>query len=117
MGFRETKSAIIRCLKDGNFQHDYRDVSLNKNWLDAGRVSADEVADLLGRCTGAQHESSRHHCDQNTVVHVFKPREGPRIWYIKAYLLEDDDGELTVFISVHPSDYQRPSRPRPGIRR
>lgn len=117
MGFRETKASVIRCLKEGNFDHEYRKDMYEKNWLAAGRVTSKYVAELLAGCTGTHHKCSPHHLDKSILVHVFKARDAQTIWYIKAYLVEDDDGHVTYFISVHPPEDPPLSRTRPGGRR
>ncbi|MEB1225231.1 hypothetical protein VDP62_21505, partial [Xanthomonas campestris pv. campestris] len=60
--------------------------------LKTGKVSPQEVANVLKKSSGKNHSSSLHHQDSSIEVHVIKCRA----WYVKFYFDPD-----TVFISVH----------------
>ena len=93
MGFNEAKKLIIRALQEGKYQHEARDDIDNKNLLNAGEVSADELLDVIKRCNGTHHSTSVHHFDETIEIHILK-RDS---WYIKFYFIDPD----TYFISVH----------------
>jgi hypothetical protein len=117
MKFTEARRRIIQALREGSYQHEARDVVEGKNLLATGDVTSAEVAELLQRCRGDQHESQPHHFDDQVLVHFFKPTRQGEQWYIKAYLIgdpddEDDDPRVAVFISVHKSVYRYRGRRR-----
>ena len=96
VGYTEAKRAVIKALVMGRFSHEARAGGIDqKNKLLTGEVTAQFVANIIRRSTGADHSSSPHHRDPNTEVHVIK-KNG---WYVKFYFLEPD----TLFISVHES--------------
>ena len=104
MGFKDARRRAIEALRAGDIQHEARGDIDDKNLLETGEVSADEVVRLLNRCRGTQHSSSPHHTVASVEVHVFKPvdrdADGTETrWYIKLYFLDPD----TWFISVHRS--------------
>ncbi len=93
LGFKEVKRRVILALEKGTYIHEARASIDEKNLLQSGDVSADDVLDIIKRCMGQHHTSGKHHfleCE----VHVLK-RDG---WYIKFHFDQDPD---TVFISVH----------------
>ena len=107
MTFREARRCIVASLLDGNFQHEYRQVTEGKNLLDTGEVTPAEVVALLQRCRGDQHTRGPHHLDRSILVHIFQPTRAGEQWYIKAYIIErseEDKSDGAVFISVHKSE-------------
>ncbi|WZO97394.1 hypothetical protein EP7_004426 [Isosphaeraceae bacterium EP7] len=101
MGFKQTRRALIEALLARRIEFEDRRDAGSKNLLYTGEVTPEFVVELLLRCTGDQHSTSRHHMDRDQIVDIFKvPNDGVR-WYIKSYLVEDD-GVLAIFISVHP---------------
>jgi hypothetical protein len=96
-GFLVAKKLALQCLQNGNFQHEQRNDINIKNLLATGEVDADSIAKVIGKSKGINHESSHHHHDSGTEVHIIK-RDG---WYIKFYFIEIEPDNLTVFISVH----------------
>ncbi len=86
-------------------QHEARDEIDEKNLLQAGAVTPDEVIRLLLACRGQQYSCSRHHHIASIDVHVFKPEASLKpgsekcCWYIKLYFVEPD----AWFVSVHQS--------------
>ncbi|HCH33780.1 MAG TPA: hypothetical protein DE045_12625 [Oceanospirillaceae bacterium] len=92
-GFKEAKSQVLRALAEGSYQHELRGAIERKNLFYTGQVSANEVAEILVKCTGRDHVQTPHHLVPSLPVHVFK-KQG---WYIKFYKLDPD----VMFISVH----------------
>ena len=117
MGFRETKQRVIQALRTGQFEHEMRanDSTPEKNDLYAGRVTVEEVVQMLLACNGRQYKTAPHHqmpCD----VHIFSPNHRAVRWYVKVYFLSElpadpdlpaleEPGSDTIFISVHPSEH------------
>lgn len=97
MGFKEVKAKVVKCLECGNFTHEARKNIDVKNLLMVGVITEDETIRLIQKTNGTQYETSPLHGDTSIMVHVFKPVENNRTWYIKFYFLDPD----TVFISVH----------------
>ncbi len=92
-GFKAVKSAVLASLESGEYQHEARDSIDTKNLLATGEVSAEEVARIIKRSTGAEYECSPHHRNHKVDCHIIKARG----WYVKFYFLEPE----TMFISVH----------------
>lgn len=92
-GFRFAKEKVLKALADGAYLHEARNAIDVKNLLQMGLVTAEEIAAVIRRCTGAHHTSSPHHWSAEIAGHVLR-RDG---WYIKFYFVDPD----TVFISVH----------------
>ncbi len=97
MGFTATKRQVIDCLNSGLFQHEVRDNIDVKNLLSTGEMSAQEVANILGRARGNGYSSSPHHYDKNVDVHIIETKYAGEQWYIKWYFSEPN----SIFISVH----------------
>lgn len=93
MGFRKVKRVVLASLANGKYQHAARGSIDTKNLLQAGQVTAAEVANVIRRCRGQHHRQTPHHQIAGLDVHVLI-RDG---WYIKLYLVPDG----TIFISVH----------------
>lgn len=94
MGFSSVKRQALKALLEGSFLHEVRRGAIDeKNLLATGEVTAEWVARVIARSTGANHQVSPHHQDATLEVHVIV-KQG---WYVKFYFLEPD----TVFISVH----------------
>lgn len=102
MGFKMARSKVIQSLETGSYQHEARTCVSVKNLLATGKVSAEDVIELLARCRGQHHKTSPHHADKTITVHVIRP-DKPERWYIKFYFLDPEEPE-TMFISVHPED-------------
>ncbi len=95
IGFRTAKRLLVAALESGDYAHELDRGSIEtKNLLATGRVSADEVLDLVAPCRGQNHSSSAHHFDARIEVHILKING----WYIKFYVLGDPS---VMFISVH----------------
>ena len=101
MGLNDAKKQFILAIEEGHFRSEARGAIEETNLLAIGDVTPDFVITLIKRTKGHEYETSPHHLDQNTLVHVFKPRMGGEAWYVKAYIESDD----AVFISVHKSRY------------
>ena len=93
MGYRSAKKEILISLRDGTYQHESRGDIDVKNLLAMGKVTANEVAELIAGSNGSMHSESPHHVVKDVVVHVIIVKN----WYIKFYFLEPD----AWFISVH----------------
>ena len=99
-GFRAVRSKLIECLKTGNFESDIRTGSVElKNHLAAGKITANQLAEILEACRGDQHEQAPHHQEPTIEIHIFQTSLKGQKWYVKAYFI----GERAHFISVHPS--------------
>lgn len=99
LGLKEVRTSVIEKLKEGRIQHETdRSGDINeKNLLLIGKVTVEEVIELINATRGTQFSTSKHHADENIEVHVFKPVKSSVEWYIKCYLIEPD----IWFISVH----------------
>lgn len=109
MGFREIRQRVIRSLRLGSYQIEFREVAEGKNLLDTGEVTPEDVIDLLARCRGDQHRISVHHVDPTLAVHIFLPDRSGERWYIKVFFASDeprpDEEDAAIFISVHKSEF------------
>jgi hypothetical protein len=93
LGFKEAKSAVLKALAEGAYTHEARgDIDI-KNDLAMGNVTAEQVANVIRRSKGFDHQMSPHHRDSSIVVHTITKDD----WYMKFYFIEPD----AVFISVH----------------
>lgn len=90
--FAEVRRRVVASLLSGDYSHEGRADIDDKNLLQVGKVSAAEVADVLKKSGGDNHQASRHHQDAEIIVHVIVCRN----WYVKFYFDPD-----TTFISVH----------------
>lgn len=91
--FKSVKSEVVNCLREGRFQHEFRESIDTKNVLSTGEISVDDVIKLILKTKGFQYECSPHHMVSSIDVHILKPDN----WYIKFYFVEPD----VMFISVH----------------
>ena len=98
MGFREAKSKVIKCLEQGNVNHDQDRGNINiKNLLATGTVSIDDVKSIILRARGGDYSCRQHHFNTKIPVHIIKTVNSGKSWYVKWYFLEPD----AVFMSVH----------------
>ena len=98
-GLRKIRRLVVEKLIDGRIQHE-PDRSGNideKNLLLVGKITVEEVIELIYATKGFQYELSKHHTLPVIDVHIFKPEKNRIKWYIKCYLVEPD----LIFISVH----------------
>ena len=95
--YKEIKRQVIDCLNKGYVSHEQRNDIDVKNLLAIGKVSLEEVAEIIGRSRGNDYSSSPHHYDSSIAVHVIKTRLAGQYWYVKWYFVEPN----SVFISVH----------------
>ena len=93
MGFKQAKSEVIDCLKNGYVLHEERNNIDVKNLLATGAVTVDEVIAVILRAHGGDYCCSPHDFNHEIKVHILKTKG----WYIKWYFLSPD----AVFISVH----------------
>lgn len=95
MGLKDVRTRAISCLISGRIQHEtHRSGNIDeKNLLVTGKITVDEVIELMNATNGSQFETSNHHTIIDLEVHIFKPKG----WYIKCYFIEPD----IFFISVH----------------
>jgi hypothetical protein len=102
VGFKTAKQSVLQAL-DASIAgksvvfHEQRHDQRDKNLLQSGDVSLQEVRDVLGRANGTEHDESSHHNVSSITVHVVKRSEYGVFWYIKWYMLEPN----LWFISVH----------------
>lgn len=97
MSFREIKWKVIKCLKNGNIEFEARRAIHLKNLLSTGDISPLEVADLISRASGDNHETRPYHFDSSIDVHIITVTRAGVHWYIKWYFTDP----TSVFISVH----------------
>lgn len=98
MGFRKAKNQVIECLNKGSIQHEMDRCDIDvKNLLATGEISAEHVANIIGRARGNDYECSPHHFNQSIEVHILTTNHDGITWYIKWYYIEPN----VVFISVH----------------
>jgi len=97
-GFKIAKQKVIDALQNRTYQHEPNRAQIaTKNLLLTGKVTPEDICDLIKRSRGQNHSSSPHHHDKSILVHVIQC-EG---WYIKFYFLDP----ITIFISVHRRGY------------
>lgn len=109
LGFKVARSKTIAALQAGPVYVEFerRSARENKNLLDRGEVSPEEVIDLLQRCRGSpdQYSETGHHREPSIPVHTFRPMVNGTRWYIKVYFLDGTlELEPAIFISVHKSE-------------
>jgi hypothetical protein len=98
VGFKGARSTLIRCLRDGDFDHENRGDILSKNLLFAGKVTVDEVIEMAIACTGLDHQEGPHDNSKiKVLVHTLTPRGKFDGWYIKFYIPHPH----VIVISVH----------------
>jgi hypothetical protein len=97
LGFKDIRAMVIRKLQEGRVQHETtRSGDINeKNLLVAGKITVEEVIELIEATKGTDYSTSKHHLDKSIDVHVFKAKKSK--WCIKCYLIDPD----VWFISVH----------------
>ena len=94
MGFKDTKQRVLKALRTGNFLHAARSSIDEKNLLMTGEATPEQIAKVIEKCSGHDHESRPHASISVQVdVHILK-KDG---WYIKFYFIDPD----TFFISAH----------------
>ena len=100
MGFKDVINKLIKCLKEGAYDHEIRkDIDI-KNIFIRGELSTDELIEIIKCTTGNNYEKSKHHLDNSIDIHILKPIRNNKKWYIKFYFFDP----RTVFISVHESE-------------
>ena len=99
MGLKEVRTAVIERLKAGRILHETtRGGELDeKNLLLVGKVTVEEVIEVINSVKGANYSKSKHHLDRSIDVHIFKIKKRNVNWYIKCYMIEPE----VWFISVH----------------
>lgn len=97
MRFKEIRTALIYCLKNGLYDHEIRADMQSKNHLFSGNVSAERVIDMALACTGSDYHSSPLHGNSKVVAHILTPKGKFLGWYIKFYYVDPN----SIFISVH----------------
>ena len=89
----------IKCLQQGNIQHQERANLDVKNLLSTGEIDENYVIEILKRINSNEYKSSPHHYDSKIIVHIVETKFDAIYWYIKWYFDEPN----CVFISVHNS--------------
>lgn len=100
MGFKDIKNKLIKCLKEGYYEHEVRKNIDVKNLFMVGEISVNELIEIIKCSTGNNYETSKHHLDNSIDVHIIKSNKNMKKWYIKFYFLDPN----TIFISVHESE-------------
>ncbi|MNK95737.1 hypothetical protein D3C87_1159860 [compost metagenome] len=103
MGLKTACFAAIQALKEGRIQAVERKDLKEKNLLKTGKVTSEEVIELLKKTSGSKYRNVPHMDDASVTVHIFEPRVRNIDWHIKFYFLEPD----CYFISVHHSTKAR----------
>lgn len=99
MGFNDVKRKVLACLEKGTYDHEVRGSIDIKNLFQCGQLTDAYVLKLIKATRGNEYDVSPHHQAPSINVHVFKPSQEGKKWYIKFYFVEPD----VVFISVHES--------------
>lgn len=99
MGLKDIRVEVIRKLQEGRILHETtRSGNIDeKNLLLTGKITVEEVIELIYATRGTGYSTSKHHLDMSIDVHIFRVKKGESEWYIKCYLIEPD----LWFISVH----------------
>ncbi|NGX85699.1 hypothetical protein GW579_01195 [Rahnella sp. Lac-M11] len=97
MSFREIKWKVIECLKNGNIEFEARREIHLKNLWSTGDITPFEVAAMIGRASGDNHQVRPYHYDSSIDVHIITVMSAGIHWYIKWYFTDP----TSVFISVH----------------
>lgn len=96
LGFKEVKRKAIEKLLEGSILHEQRD--LEKNLLASGKVSVEDVVDIIKTSRGSNYTTSPHHnTNVSVTVHIIKAVGKYDGFYVKFYFIEPD----IWFISVH----------------
>ncbi len=107
MTFSQAKSRLIADLESGSYRIGLRGDVGEKNLLASGDMTAEDVARLVRACRGNQYQCKAGAAIGGEDLHVFQPVSGPTVWYVKAFFLIDDAGNVSVVVSVHPSEFRR----------
>ncbi len=107
MTFKEAKIRLIGDLETGSFLIGPRATLKGKNLLATGEKTARDVAEILKACRGNQYTCIQDERGAGRDVHVFEPVSGREKWYVKATFRADADGEFSVVISVHLSEFKK----------
>ena len=111
MGLNDAKALILKHLAAGSIQHEARAMIHEKNLLQVGDVTPDQVAKLINATKGAQYKSMPHQDAPTVEMHVFEPETALKFgeekcyWHIKCYVVEPN----AIFISVHRSHVKKSS--------
>lgn len=97
MGFKDIKKKVLNCLDTGHILHEERGNINIKNLLSTGKISVEEVINIIGSSRGNSYTSSPHHFDSKVTVHVINTLYSGQKWYIKWYFVDPD----SIFISIH----------------
>lgn len=97
---------VCDALAKGAYSHVQRDDMEEKNWLSSGKVTREEVIDLLKSCAERDYTLSDHHQISRIKVHTFvvtKSVAGSPRWYLKFFFQPNNPGQGWKVYSVHPS--------------
>jgi len=100
------RSVLCRAILAGAYRHLPREDIEEKNWLSTGRVSRQEVVDLLNACTATNYSLSNHHEVPAIKVHEFKVHKtvaNTTPWYLKFFFQPNNPGQGWKVYGVHPS--------------
>jgi hypothetical protein len=99
LGLKEVRAKVVDRLRAGRILHDTtRGGEIDeKNLLLIGKVTIEEVIEVINSAKGVNYSTSKHHLDRSVDVHIFKLKKKNVNWYIKCYMIEPD----VWFISVH----------------
>lgn len=99
MALKEAQRIFAGLLAKGAFQAEFRPDMTSKNWLAVGKLSADDVIQIIQACKEARYRTYKHLDDPRTIVHDFRSRWREQRWVVKCYLTEGS----AMFISAHPA--------------
>lgn len=106
MSLQAIQTAVRQAFGIGAFSHVPRPDIEEKNWLYTGKLSRDEVIELLHACAAVNYSVSNHHAIPRIKVHEFKVHKTMQdhpTWYVKIYFQPDNPGQGWKVYSVHPS--------------
>jgi hypothetical protein len=106
MSFSLVRRSLCRALRTGAYGHVPRGEIEAKNWLSTGRVSRQEVVELLLACTPANYRLSDHHGIPRIKVHEFTVNAtvaDHTRWYLKFFFQPSSPVQGWKVYSIHPS--------------
>ena len=113
MTYTVSRAKAIKCLSDGNIQHVARDRIDEKNLLQCGDLSPQDVIKLLNATRMNQHRIEPHEDYPAIDVYYFEPEakidsdEVKHNWHIKLFFIDPS----VFFISVHRSHIRKRTGP------
>jgi hypothetical protein len=98
MGYDNIIKRVIKCILDGEVEHQSREGEADKNIYMTGEMSDNDMLNLFKCCKGNRYKCEILH-GTTSEVHIMKSVGKYDGYYIKFYFNEDT--KRAVFISVH----------------